>query len=97
VVGGEGRITKKALVKEVTFFVKKVTKKTFALLRGGSQAGDRHALSVHGGHRRPNPHVTGQKFFARFFFKKALLHCLISCPPSHYRFVSVEALQELPK
>jgi hypothetical protein len=53
------------------FFCKKRTKKTFALLRGGVEAGDRHALIVHGIHRPGRPRVTAQKFFCYFFYKKS--------------------------
>jgi hypothetical protein len=53
------------------FFFEKKNQKTFVSLRGRGLAGDRHARSVHGGHRPRRARVAGQKFFCYFFFKKS--------------------------
>jgi hypothetical protein len=54
------------------FFVKKRAK-NFRTLRGRGGAGDRHALSAHGGHRPRRARVACESFFGSFFTKKELL------------------------
>jgi hypothetical protein len=54
-------------------FFEKKRAKNFCSLRGVFEAGDRHALSVHGGHRPQRPRVASKSFFGSFFSKKELL------------------------
>jgi hypothetical protein len=53
----------------------KKARKNFYPLRGRAQAGDRHALSAHGGHRPARARVADKSFFGSFFTKKELLPC----------------------